>query len=248
MDLRFNEAFTDPATESFACASSPTPITRKFSCEQALVQKFTQITYTAAPRIDGIAVEVDSGNGIADIILYKARKDLSKHMSIIQVKPAWAYSLVVLPYRKQFDASLLAQLCCVTERTAEKILNAFKMAGFCEKVGSNWFKHTQPRAPLTRLYAIEAKIKDWKRALYQATRYAEFADQSWVLLDNHYRIPAINQLAEFSKRNIGLLTLSNNGDVEIRFTPSEKSPHSNYRRWYTMIKMLRNQYYFKNSL
>jgi len=215
------------------------PSSTKFTREQALVDTFAQHSRAAVTSGYGLEFEVDSGNGIADIVFYKKRKDWRKYDSLAALSPQWVACLAALPYRKVFSVGFFAQLCCVTDRTAERALREFAAHGYCEKRQSGWVKWRQPVSPFTQLCAIEAKLRDWKRALYQATRYTDFADQSWVLLDHHFSGPAIKNIEHFSRRNVGLLTLDSTGRVHEAWRPTTKEPRSEFRRWYAAIETLR---------
>lgn len=225
--------------------TSSTPARGRFSCERALVDKFARKFDSQIDPNTDIAFEVDSGNGIADIVVFKKRKDALDTSCILNIRPNWAYSLAALPYRRSFTASFFADLCCTTERTAERILTEFVDSGFCNKAKNGWKKVKQPRQPLTEVHAIEAKLKNWRRALFQATRYTEFADGSWVLLDDHHSAPALRHIEEFKKRNIGLLLIDNTGQVQEIFHPEIRPPRSAFRRWYAAIETLRKTHQAK---
>src|SRR5690606_33563863 len=68
-------------------------------------------------------------------------------------------------------------------------------------------------------FAIEAKLKDWKRALKQAYRYRWFAEYSFVVLDSFYSKSALNNIDVFKKYNVGLATINPEGDLVRHFNP-----------------------------
>lgn len=74
--------------------------------------------------------------------------------------------------------------------------------------------------------AIELKLSNWKRALEQAFRYKSFAEYSYVILDNSRTKPAIKNLPEFKKRNIGLLGMDDNGNLHKYHIPEARKPYS----------------------
>jgi len=79
--------------------------------------------------------------------------------------------------------------------------------------------------PFSNSYAIEAKLKDWKRALQQAHRYKWFAEYSYVVLDEHYSRVAKNNIDSFKKYNIGLATINPEGQFKRIFNPSKQAPY-----------------------
>lgn len=75
-------------------------------------------------------------------------------------------------------------------------------------------------------YAIELKLSNWKRALEQAFRYRSFANYSYVILDNSHIRPAKKNIIEFQRKNIGLIGLSDSGELFEYFKPEIKKPYS----------------------
>lgn len=214
-----------------------------FESEDSLVNEFKNITKTKniKPRSRkkfGLVTELESGNGIADIVVFKLRSNWKEYSGISTLNPRWTSILISLPYRKVFTINDFIKIACCSNQTAEKILKAFEQSNFIIKAKHGWLKIKQPRPPINTIYAIEAKIKDWKRALYQASRYKEFANQSWVLLDNHYCRPALDNLGEFKKRNIGLLTIDAESNINVIVESLTQMPNVDYRYWYVCTNIL----------
>lgn len=218
---------------------------KPFTSEHELVQKFRRVTKKRVSDEILCASEIDSGNGVADIVLLRKRKDWGQYSSVGQLKPQWIYPFVALPYRRSFDSLAYARLACVTQKTADRVLQNFQAIGYCKRSGSNWIKWRQPRPAFTEILAIEAKIKEWRRALTQAARYLDFAHQSWVLLDSHYAKPAIQNAHEFRARNIGLLTIDSKGNINELISSSKQSPRSAYRYWYVITNALKDVRQFR---
>ncbi|MNY35700.1 hypothetical protein D3C86_1701280 [compost metagenome] len=78
--------------------------------------------------------------------------------------------------------------------------------------------------PFRNNYAIEAKLKDWKRALKQAYRYRWFAEYSFVVLDSYHSRAALKNLDVFEKYNVGLASISTDGILHRHFNPKRKTP------------------------
>ena len=76
--------------------------------------------------------------------------------------------------------------------------------------------------PFKKSFAFEAKLKNWKRAFIQAYRYKWFAHYSYVIMDEAHAKPAIKQVAHFKNHNVGLLTLSVDGNIEIHYRPKKQ--------------------------
>lgn len=206
-----------------------------FSSESALVEDFLTLANFKGGKDVAVTAELDAGNGIADIVILKRRRSLDDVTFFEEIPPQWAFALYSLPYRRVFNTQQFADIACVSIKTAEKILRGSSAAGIVRTGELSWMKNKQPRPAFSQVFAIEAKIRDWRRALFQATRYQEFAHQSWVLLDGHYARPAAENIQEFVRRNIGLIMLSNDGHLITAYQPKPSIPRSQYRHWYAMV-------------
>jgi hypothetical protein len=85
--------------------------------------------------------------------------------------------------------------------------------------------HKEYELPYKSSFAIEAKLKDWKRALGQAQRYKWFAEYSYVVMDEHYSQPAVRNIDAFIKYNVGFATLNTEGEFKRFYTPKWQKPY-----------------------
>jgi hypothetical protein len=84
---------------------------------------------------------------------------------------------------------------------------------------------------IDNIVSIEAKLKNWKRALYQAIRYKQFSNESYVLLDKKNVRPAVKNLFLFKEKNVGLLSMDYDG-YTLHYKPhveDVKKSHSFFR-------------------
>jgi hypothetical protein len=71
-----------------------------------------------------------------------------------------------------------------------------------------------------QLFAFEAKLKDWNRALKQAFRYRYFADKAIVIMPRNNAATAISNLPVFQDLRVGLWTFDvQTGSIVEHFTP-----------------------------
>lgn len=61
------------------------------------------------------------------------------------------------------------------------------------------------------IISVEAKLRDWRYALHQAYRNTNFSDYSYVLLPEKVARIAAQYYIDFSRRSVGLLTISESG-------------------------------------
>lgn len=169
------------------------------------------------------ALEVVSDNGIADIVLFSRTISSSEEGDLSLINPRLAYALHILPLNQFFSVSDFAELITSSKKTAQEALYSFMAAGFCDFFAEEkmWIKKVEPRKIANEIVAVEAKLKDWKKALKQAYRYLDYADQTWVLLDEKHINPAIKNIDSFKRLRVGLASISTSGDLKIIFSPEK---------------------------
>lgn len=206
----------------------------RFDTEFALVVFFERlIGLLIDPKRTGLLREFDSPNGIADIVLLELHDHWECSIALKDIPPRWAYWLHCLPHPGCFTTEDARRIAGVTRRQAITFLKLLVDLGFCEKVDGNdeWRIVTRPNPLVEGFYAIEAKLRDWKRALSQAARYRDYAVQSWVLLDERAARPALENIEQFERLNIGLATISPSEQVLAHFVPQITPPKSQLRYW-----------------
>ncbi|MGI4790230.1 MAG: hypothetical protein ACRYFS_15440 [Janthinobacterium lividum] len=107
---------------------------------------------------------------------------------------------------------------------AECLIEPKGLFGIPDLVIAN-VKNTSIEAVEIQGLAFEMKLRNWQRALFQAYRYRFFAQKSYVVMDHKRVQPALMQIERFIKSNIGLLSLSPDGEIYIHFEPTEEPPY-----------------------
>ncbi len=104
-----------------------------------------------------------------------------------------------------------------------------------------YISHNKYADLLTDSIAIEAKLKDWRRALKQAYRYKWFANKSYVFLpQENINVPKKN-LNIFKSYNVGLASISSKDGLEVLFSPRDEAPVSN------RMRIALNEYLLQNN-
>lgn len=80
--------------------------------------------------------------------------------------------------------------------------------------------------PDCEIWCFEGKLRDWKRALYQATRYRAFAHRSFVVMPENAVWPAESQVHQFRLARVGLLALDSAGWIQMITSPRPQQPRS----------------------
>jgi hypothetical protein len=216
--------------------------TIRFNTEAQLVSLFEGIVgHKIDQNSSGLISEFECGDGIADIVLYELHKGWNNSLILGEIPTRWMYALRNLPYRKNFTTIDFISRTNVTRNTALQMLNHYAELGFCEikNKPDTWAKIIQPKQIINNIIAVEAKLKHWQRALTQAVRYRDYANQSWVLLDEHNTRPAIKNIEQFERLNIGLASLSTSGNITTYLVPQHSIPKSTLRFWQANAEIAR---------
>lgn len=72
--------------------------------------------------------------------------------------------------------------------------------------------------------AIEAKLKNWRRALKQAYRYKWFSDCSYVCLPATNIKPALSNIECFKQMKVGLISISEHDGLSLIYNPKPVEP------------------------
>ena len=74
--------------------------------------------------------------------------------------------------------------------------------------------------------AVEFKLRNWRRAIAQAFRYRNVANEAYVILDSACVGPALEHLDVFQRSNVGLLSFGTDGEMRAHFLPTPALPWS----------------------
>lgn len=169
--------------------------------------------------------EFDSKFGVADIVIGTFLPD-SRISSRKPMNENWVATLSKLKLHDEFTLSSFAKNEYVSENYARKILNQFEQSGYVKKLRPKHYELMKEyNVQLQKTVAIEAKLKNWKRALDQAYRYRHFSNYSFVLLDEKHTGPAIKNIEKFKALNIGLASMGKK--MSILFKPKENKTQLN---------------------
>jgi hypothetical protein len=209
---------------------------QRFDTEFSLVDEFAK---QIAPLKYETYREFDSSYGIADIVLFRRIIRGINYTNLGALPERWAYTLRNLPYRKLFSTAEFSTSASVAASQARKLLSGMAQAGYIRQSDDSdiWIKVRQPLPITNEIIAIEAKLTKWKSALSQATRYRHFAHQSWVLLDSRSRGGAIDNLQDFQRFNIGLMSIDRAGSLFVHFSPAKAKPKSPQLFWMANVRL-----------
>ena len=167
--------------------------------------------------------EVKLGFGIADLVISDRIDDQLK------VEDDFLTSVDISIYRviekrKKVTLDLISDQTKCNKGQLVKSLNKLIRRALIQQVDVYFILSSKYELAYSESIAIEAKLKNWKRALMQAYRYKWFADYSYVVLDHAHVKPALQNIELFKKYNIGLISISSDGFYMRHNTPRKEKP------------------------
>lgn len=177
-------------------------------------------------------LEVDAGVGVADLVLTKRAVSSTEGLRALgSVSPRLAILL-----NREVGGSIknwqaLASTLGASRTATQRVITQLAIAGLAKQSKSSLELLTIKTLPFERFIAVEAKLSDWQRVLTQAYRNLQFADESWVVLDNAFIRPALAQLDRFKITGVGLASIARGQGLFVHHAATSSGPMSIGKRW-----------------
>lgn len=165
--------------------------------------------------------ELDLGYGVADLVVAKYSVPNLKRTEPLNYNDIFIYK--ILEKKGALTVSDIREITHSSERKLKSSLNRLQQEGFVWLKGKK-YQNKKKRFKEIEAIAIEAKLRNWKRALKQAYRYKWFASYSYVVMDATYVRPALENRSLFRKFNVGLASITKDGTISIKFKPQKIKP------------------------
>lgn len=181
-----------------------------------------------------VAHESTCSEGRADIVWGRFGKGwspahLRPHAALLQ-NPTASRILSTLRRRAAQDQDQAYQRVGVTLPVFRKWLRALIEAKLVTATRDGRFRAIpRKRFPSIEICAFELKLKNWQRALYQATRYRSFSDKVFVVMPTESARTAYKHRETFQKANIGLVSHDASGKSVVLIRPLKRAPHAEHR-------------------
>jgi DNA-binding MarR family transcriptional regulator len=188
--------------------------------------------------------EVDLGFGIADLVISKLRTNTSNATERLTYFDAIIYKII--ESKKEISFQKLREITKADVTSINRSLNKLIKDSYINKNDSLITFRKTYQGITNDSIAIEAKLKNWKRALDQAFRYKWFAKKSFVVLDSVHIKPAIVHIDQFRKLNVGLAEINQSGKLHLHFNPAKKDP-IDYKMWMLLNEVLRKSLFRKKK-
>ena len=198
--------------------------------EKELLQSFRSKTKPFLNKIhrklsnnyDFILEEFDSYNGIPDMVLGSFCSKVQSRLQYCSVDCNWVAPLANFRKNDVVSIANFSEKFGITKRKATQVINQYQVAGYLEKIDTSTFEVVREYEIMTNaIISIEGKLKNWRRAIFQAQRYKRFSNLSFVLLEESHSNPAVKNIDLFKNANIGLVTMRND-KIDIWFIPEWK--------------------------
>ena len=192
--------------------------------------------------------EISAGFGIADIVFFQFNEEIVADRRKRQLQPIPSEEIIktlfLIRNRKRISLTYLANTLPFGEKQLKfRVLRFLEEKGLISKIDTdNYTINYRYVIGLNRSVAIEAKVKDWKRGLYQAYRYKWFADASYLALYKSYVEQPKNNIQLFKKLNVGLLSVSESQVEEVIYRPVRERPQSRYMKAVAFERLLARVY------
>ncbi|WP_298203118.1 hypothetical protein [Desulfosporosinus sp.] len=170
--------------------------------------------------------ELDCWQGRADIVLARTNNawyvppggaELISRLGTAQI-------LSVLYPKRPRNIDRVAELTGLSSKTVRRSLRELVSAEMASEVKPGFYTlHPNLRLPKVEFHAYEAKLHNWKRALYQAINYYGFAQYSSVIMPEKYVAAALKNSYSFIMNGVGLFTIGKNG-IDMHIKPKKNRP------------------------
>lgn len=168
--------------------------------------------------------EVDLGHGIADLVFVLSNNKISKGNQQLN-----NHDINIYHFCKKKFITHVDEIIDKTRLQKYKVYNSLKKLEseqYITNCNDNIIFKNEYRKYQKISIAVEAKLKDWKRALKQASRYRWFATESYVIMDGDFIRNAVENIQMFKDNSIGLGSISNSSKLEIILKPDRIMPYN----------------------
>ncbi|RZL75094.1 MAG: BadM/Rrf2 family transcriptional regulator [Rhodococcus sp. (in: high G+C Gram-positive bacteria)] len=175
--------------------------------------------------------EVPCSAGVPDVVFLRIdqkslreRAGRSPLTELIDVRVMLATSRGRGVARRWWTADEIASRLGVTAPHLRRtVLPRMVAGGHLESAerGEGWRASYRFRSLARRVVTVEAKLRDWRGGVAQASRHAAVADAAWLAIDAASASAAIDNPRWFSTYGVGLATVSRTRSVEALIAPSE---------------------------
>ena len=147
--------------------------------------------------------ELNTGIGIADIVFTKKINKRDYYFDNFEL----LYHTLAIINKKNKRISEIDFVSRFSKKQIKSIVEKYLSMELIEEYNSgNFYVKNKLTPSITEFLAIEAKLRDWKNGYFQALRYKNFAQKSFLALPSEYIHRVDKNLLR--QNNIGLISVS----------------------------------------
>lgn len=205
------------------------PILKKNFLPKVLPRKAVSKSYS-------IGEEIRSQYGIPDLVFYDFYQPVIQNRLNNNIKPVLSKevikTLLLIQNKKKITFTYLQHnLPFSKDVLKNKVIRYLIQNNYLNKSSKDyelyWVGDNIFQLCMQNMFAVEAKVSNWKRGFYQAYRYKWFSHYSFLALHERYIKPAAASLELFKQYNIGLVSVDTEvKNVNVFNKPKKEKPYS----------------------
>lgn len=192
-----------------------------------LVERSTKVPSLLKGKNQVILTEVNLGYGIADIVLSEYEKDSDYRTDYLSVNDIKILSIVSGHDEFGISVDVIIKRTKNSKKRVDDSISKLATLGFVSLTEGSVYNTNKYRQIVKSSTAIEAKLRNWKRALKQAYRYKWFSERAFVCIPEDNIKPAINSLEIFKQYAVGLISMCPEKGMKVIYNPGPAQPISN---------------------
>jgi len=192
-------------------------LVKKLKSNYSIICNWNTTTYTTK-----LLEEVDLGFGVADLVISKMKPSQSSKEIYLNYFDITIYKIIESNPEISFEK--IKHITKADSSTIKKSIEKLMLESYVKEMDTLYKLGRTYKNCLSDSIAIEAKLKNWKRALNQAYRYKWFASTSYVVLDEKRISGAVLNIDLFKKMNVGLACIDKKGNVSVLYKPKKEKP------------------------
>jgi len=183
--------------------------------------------------------EFRTGYGLPDLlkieydknILVKRRRN-SKSRKLKHFDIDCAYVMAYLSERRWIKLNNLKSNTNLYNGSIKTIIDKLRERGLVIKKGDKIKSKPKKEVfAIKSIVAIEAKLRQWKRAIFQAQRYLWFTNNSNILVPTNCNRQLSKIINSCKKYHVGLITLSKDKKILTIIKRKKRKPYNTYLAW-----------------
>lgn len=184
---------------------------------------------------DEVAFEIPSGYGIADVVFYSLDESaINNRLSDNRWPIDETNVLRILLCLKSVGIDESVSITTLRQwmpNLKHDVLSYLIENGYLLQDDTNetYKPGVKYQNGLRQSVAIEAKLKDWKRGLFQAYRYRRYADKSYLAVYTKHINPPLKNIDQFKKYNVGLIEVTDE-TLHVHFHPMKQNEADDFMK------------------